>query len=149
MSTLSWHERSLVPERQWDGAYRWLLAQLRQRGAYVAPARDVVSWFSARRSVDLQGAEVEADRLQALADRGPETAAFACLMLRIHGSPPDRDGAGASDFVDIPVDSDSLTRTAFNDPGDSRLNGPEDRPRDAPRPDRRPAAVSTGHPQLT
>jgi hypothetical protein len=109
VSTLSWHERSLVPERQWDGAYRWLLAQLRQRGAYVAPARDVVSWFSARRSVDLQGARVEADRLQALADRGPGAAALPDLVLRIHGSPPDRDGAGASDFVDISVDSDYLT----------------------------------------
>jgi hypothetical protein len=109
VSTLSWHERSLVPERQWDGAYRWLLAQLRQRGAYVAPAREVVSWFSARRSIDLQGAEIEADRLQALADRGPEAVVSPALTLRIHGSRSDRDDAGASGFVDIPVDVDSLS----------------------------------------
>jgi hypothetical protein len=108
VSTLSWHERSLVPERQWDGAYRWSLAQLRQRGAYAAPAREVVAWFSARRSVDLQGAEIEADRLQALAD-GPEAAASPALMLRIHGSRLDGDDAGASGFVDIPVDVDSLS----------------------------------------
>ncbi len=108
VSTLSWHERSLVPERQWGGVYRRLLAQLRQRGAYVAPAREVVSWFSARRSVDLQGAETEADRLHALADRGPEAVASPALMLRIHGSRPDHDDAGAPGFVDIPVDADSL-----------------------------------------
>lgn len=109
VSTLSWHERSLAPERQWDGAYRWLLARLRQRGARVLPAREVVSWFSARRSVDLQGADVEADRLHAFADRGPETAGPPALVLRIHGNPADRGHAGASGFVDIPVDVRSLS----------------------------------------
>jgi hypothetical protein len=107
VSTLSWHERSLVPERQWDGAYRWLLAQLRQRGAYVGSARDVVSWFSTRRSVDLQDAVIGADRLRALVAREP-TAASPALTLRIHGSRPDRDDAGAAGFADIPVDVDSL-----------------------------------------
>jgi hypothetical protein len=109
VSTLSWHERSLAPERQWDGAYRRLLARLRQRGARVLPAREVVSWFSARRSVDLQGADVDADRLHAFADRGPETAGPPELVLRIHGNPADRDHAGASGFVDIPVDAHSLS----------------------------------------
>lgn len=109
VSTLSWHERSLVPERQWDGAYRWLLAQLRQRGAYVAPARDVVSWFSARRSVNLEGAGIDPGLLRALAEPGPETAASPALRLRIHGGRPDRGDAAASGFVDIPVDADSLT----------------------------------------
>jgi len=109
VSTLSWHERSLVPERQWDHAYRWLLARLRQRDAYVAPARDVISWFSARRSVDLEGAEIEADHLRALAEPGPGAAASPALMLRIHASRPDRDDAGASGFADIPVDADALT----------------------------------------
>src|SRR5581483_11674046 len=102
VSTLSWHERSLVPERQWDGAYRWLLAQLRQRGAYVGSARDVVSWFSTRRSVDLQDAGIEADRLRALADRGPRAASPA-LLLRIHGSQPDGDAAATCGFIDVPV----------------------------------------------
>jgi hypothetical protein len=110
VSTLSWHERSLVPERQWDGAYRWLLAQLRQRGAYVGSARGVVSWFSARRAVDLQGAEIGADRLRALADRGPAAVASPALMLRIHGSSASgRDDVGASGFIDIPVDADFLS----------------------------------------
>lgn len=109
VSTLSWHERSLVPERQWDGAYRWLLAQLRQRTAYVAPARDVVSWFSARRSIDLEGAGIDPDLLPALAGPGPSAAASPPLMLRIHAGGRDPDDAGASGFADIPVDADSLT----------------------------------------
>jgi hypothetical protein len=108
VSTLSWHERSLVPERQWDGAYRWLLAQLRRRGAYAAPARDVVSWFSARRSVDLEGAGIEPDLLQALAEPQPGAVASPALVLRIHRSRPGHDDAGVSSFIDIPVDADSL-----------------------------------------
>ena len=112
VTTLSWHERSLVPERQWDGAYRWLLAQLRQRGAYVGSARDVVSWFTARRSVDLQGADIEPDLLRVLADRATQTAASPALILRIYGGRQDGgdpDDAGASAFVDIPADADSLS----------------------------------------
>lgn len=106
VTTLSWHERSLVPERQWDGVYRQLLAQLRRRGAYVGSARDVVSWFSTRRRVDLQGAEVEADRLPALAGRSAGAGASPALLLRIHGG---RDDAGTFSFTDIPVDADSLS----------------------------------------
>jgi len=109
VSTLSWHERSLAPERQWDGAYRWLLAQLRQRGACVLPAREVVSWFRVRRSVDLRGADVEADRLHTLADRGPETTGPHALILRIHGCPTDRGHSGASGFIDVPVEAHSLS----------------------------------------
>jgi hypothetical protein len=109
VSTLSWHERSLVPERQWDGTYRWLLTQLRQRGAYVAPAQEVVAWFSARRAIDLQGTEIEVDRLRSLAGRGPEAVASPGLMLRVYGSHPDRDDAGAAGFVDISVTADSLS----------------------------------------
>ena len=113
VTTLSWHERSLVPERQWDGTYRWLLAQLRQRGAYVGSARDIVSWFTARRSVDLQGADIEPDRLHALARRATQTLASPPLMLRIHGG---RDAAGAPGSVDIPVDADSLSALLANHP---------------------------------
>ena len=108
VSTLSWHERSLAPERQWDGAYRWLLARLRQRGACVLPAREVVAWFSARRSVDLHGVEVNAERLRSFVDRGPRTADSPALILRIHGGPSDEACAGASGSVDIPVPAHAL-----------------------------------------
>lgn len=109
VSTVSWHERSLAPERQWDVAYRWLLAQFRQRGARVLPAREVVSWFSDRRSVDLRGVEVDADRLQAVIDRGPLTAASPAFILRLHGSHSGVDNAGASGFIDIAMDARSLS----------------------------------------
>jgi hypothetical protein len=112
--TLLWHERSLVPERQWDGAYRWLLTQLRQRGAYVAPAREVVAWFSARRAIDLQGAEIDVDRLRSSAGRGSGAVAPPGLTLRVYRSHLDRDNAGASGFVDIPVAAGSLSALLSN-----------------------------------
>jgi hypothetical protein len=108
-STLSWHERSLVPERQWDGAYGRLLAQLRQRGAYVRSARDVVAWFDARRSVDLQGVEIEADRLRKLADRGPAAALSPTLVLRIHDTPSHQGDSWAPASADIPVNAEFLS----------------------------------------
>jgi hypothetical protein len=109
VSTLSWHERSLVPERQWDGAYRWLLTQLRQRGAYAGSARDVVAWFSVRRSVDLESVGIEADRLRTLADRRPAAAVSPTLVVRIHGTGSGHGEGWPPSSVDIPVNADSLS----------------------------------------
>ena len=106
--TILWHERSLVPERQWDGAYRWVLAYLRRRDVYVAPAREVVSWFSARRSVDLRDAGIDVERLLPLADQGPAASALPALTLRVYSGCPDVGDAGAVGFTDIPVAADSL-----------------------------------------
>jgi hypothetical protein len=109
VSTLSWHERSLVPERQWDGTYRWLLSEVQRRGAYVAPARDVVSWFSARRSVDLQGVEVGGDRLRAIANGELQGVAPPSLMLRLHAGWPEHASTGGSESEDIPVQAGTLS----------------------------------------
>jgi len=49
--TVSWHERSLVPERLWGDFYRRLLQELDTRGAWFGTAGQVVQWFRARRSV--------------------------------------------------------------------------------------------------
>lgn len=49
--TINWHDRSLAPERLWDGCYRDLVQDLRNRGAWFATAEQAVSWFRKRRSV--------------------------------------------------------------------------------------------------
>lgn len=49
--TISWHERSLVPERLWGDFYIWLLKELEERGAWFARADQVVNWFRSRRSI--------------------------------------------------------------------------------------------------
>jgi hypothetical protein len=98
--TISWHDRSLAPERQWDGLYRELLEDLRRRRAWVRPAREVVKFFAERRSVSLQGVDADAARLRevhALSRTGGDDAG-AQLLLRLH-RPPDgpRSRAGHED----------------------------------------------------
>jgi hypothetical protein len=49
--TVSWHERSLAPERLWGEFYKLLLQGLKAQGAWFGTAGQVVQWFRARRSV--------------------------------------------------------------------------------------------------
>lgn len=49
--TVSWHERSLVPERQWDRFYRRLLDKLQAAGAYFGTAHEISTWFRYRRTM--------------------------------------------------------------------------------------------------
>ena len=49
--TLSWHDRSLEPERLWGDFYVRLLQEVRTRGAWIGSARQIVKWFRQRRSI--------------------------------------------------------------------------------------------------
>lgn len=80
VATISWHERSLSPERLWDEPYRRLLAILRSRGASVRPAREVVAWFRLRRGVDLEGVDLTADSVESL----PAATGDDALRVRVH-----------------------------------------------------------------
>jgi hypothetical protein len=107
--TISWHERSLVPERQWDGPYRELLGQLQTRNASVRTASDVVSWFRTRRAMELQGLELGPSALHdALSGTGGPRNGTQ-LRVRIHNG---RDGREYYDagFVDMPVDVAELEK---------------------------------------
>jgi hypothetical protein len=82
--TVSWHERSLVPERQWDVVYRALLDDLQRAGALIRPAGEVVAWFRLRRAVDLEGIDVDPGLLRGLAAEGRERRESS-LLVRVHG----------------------------------------------------------------
>ncbi|MBV9673971.1 MAG: hypothetical protein JO076_14260 [Verrucomicrobia bacterium] len=47
--TINWHDRSIAPERLWDAFYVWLLANLRERKAWMPNAGQAVAWFRKRR----------------------------------------------------------------------------------------------------
>jgi hypothetical protein len=55
--TVNWHDRSIAAERCWDDFYGDLVRELQSRGAWLAPAAEVVSWFRKRRAATF---EVEA-----------------------------------------------------------------------------------------
>jgi hypothetical protein len=49
---INWHDRSLAPERLWDGAYRDLLEEIGSDDwVWFATAADAVDWFRWRRSI--------------------------------------------------------------------------------------------------
>jgi hypothetical protein len=109
VATISWHERSLSPERLWDGVYRDVLATLRSQGASVRPAREVVSWFRLRRSVDLEGVDITAGSVSDL----PAANGADALRVRIHRRPGDA-GAPPGAWTDLAVAAADLRSVAHD-----------------------------------
>lgn len=56
--TINWHDRSIFPERRWDGFYKELLTELKSRQAWMPTASAAVSWFAVRRSASVETSEV-------------------------------------------------------------------------------------------
>lgn len=78
--TVSWHDRSLGPERLWGYFYSRLLTALSDSGATFLTARDAVSLFRARRSVRLE--PDPAGRTVRIA--GNREAVTAGLLVRVN-----------------------------------------------------------------
>ena len=74
VATISWHERSLSPERLWHRVYAGVRGLLGARHADMRTAGEVVGWFRARRSVSLEGVALDTGALagapSALGDPG-------------------------------------------------------------------------------
>ena len=51
---VNWHDRSLAPERLWDGSYLALIAGCKKSGAWFATAGQAVDWFRARRGINFE-----------------------------------------------------------------------------------------------
>ena len=72
--TINWHDRSIAPERLWDGFYLKLLRELKSRGAWFATAAQTVSWFRKRRSavVEASACGKRKDQNQGFGQIGPQ-----------------------------------------------------------------------------
>lgn len=100
--TVSWHDRSLAPERLWDRFYERLLAALRSDGAWFGTAREVVDWFRLRRSVAFGEVEVDHARIRIELEGMDGGAAAAGLLVRIHVAAGDE-----TTVVDVPWHGES------------------------------------------
>ena len=101
--TINWHDRSVAPERLWDGIYRELVEDFKARGAWFATASQVVAWFRKRRSVifDKDSAATESLCRQV----GGHTHHLPGLRLRIHNARARAEfGATPKGHIDIPCD---------------------------------------------
>jgi len=106
--TVSWHDRSLAPERLWDRFYGRLLASLRADGAWFGTARDVVEWFRLRRTVRFGGVMTESSRIMVDLSGADDRAAEAGLLIRVHLA----DGDGTA-MVDVPWRGEQRVRIAL------------------------------------
>lgn len=104
--TINWHDRSLVPERNWDAAYRELLGMLRGEKTWFATGGEAVRWFEKRRACRFEGLEspdgVPKVKMGAsVAGDGPP------LMLRVHRPPtPGGEDRHRDKYVDFPLTGD-------------------------------------------
>ena len=103
--TINWHDRSIAPERLWDGTYRELVQDLKGRGAWFSTAGQAVSWFRKRRAAtfEVDCTEPGAVRAKVTVDQGNHLPG---LRLRIHKArKPNGIGAhGSEHYVDFAVD---------------------------------------------
>jgi hypothetical protein len=51
---VNWHDRSIAPERLWDGSYVELISECKKNGAWFATAGQAVEWFRARRETGFE-----------------------------------------------------------------------------------------------
>ena len=112
--TVSWHDRSLAPERLWDASYRDLVQDLRNRGAWFATAGEAVSWFQKRRSVVFETNDTGPDGVRTRLTASHDDR-LPGLRLRIHKGRGSREisGQGSQDYLDLVFDETVDTRVPF------------------------------------
>jgi peptidoglycan/xylan/chitin deacetylase (PgdA/CDA1 family) len=97
--TVSWHDRSIGPERWWDEFYINLLHELRLQCAWLPTAALAVAWFRRRRSIELT--EDGAARVTASATK-VEVALPAFRLRTYHARAPLGADSTAVSFTDVP-----------------------------------------------
>jgi len=113
--TINWHDRSIAPERQWDGFYLKLLNELTRRRAWCPTASDAVAWFRKRRCTTFS-AEAQNGRLKIRGQVG-QSDNLPGLRLRVHK--PKASGLvpgfsrPAGGYVDLEMDNETEISTAI------------------------------------
>ncbi len=113
--TVSWHQRSLAPERLWGEFYGRLLQALQSREAWFGTASQVVKWFRSRRAIVFEECRLT-DRTLRLRFGHEGTRPGTRMCLRVYkdrraGSPVSADGPAYFDLLwngesgmDIPLE---------------------------------------------
>src|SRR3989442_317128 len=107
--TINWHDRSIAPERLWDGIYVDLVAELKRRAAWFPTAAQAVAWFRRRRSAVFHSVRREGASVRVIVSAdGPDEAPG--LRLRVHTPGP----FGGARFTDLAFRGALDTRVALD-----------------------------------
>ncbi len=106
--TINWHDRSIAPERLWDGSYMKLLDELKSRNAWFATAAQTVGWFRKRRAARIEDVSWE-DGTVRIKSSSNSTDTLPGLRIRIHHPAPSKAASTTKDgraaFTDVPFAS--------------------------------------------
>lgn len=102
---INWHDRSIAPERLWDGFYIQLLADLKRQGAWFPTACQAVAWFRKRRSITFESVSWDNGTLR-IRTRGGSDDVGPALVLRIRQ--PTTSGCSRR-FMDVPFRCGTMT----------------------------------------
>jgi len=103
--TINWHDRSLAPERLWEGVYTDFVDELRRNKAWFPTVAQAASWFRQRRSAvfDRVSSGGDSVHVKVSAESHPD---LPPLRVRVHTPWSDGDGAfaghGPAQFTDVP-----------------------------------------------
>lgn len=81
--TINWHDRSLVPERNWDAPYLELLRMLTRERTWFATGGEAVRWFEKRRACRFVGSGPD-DVVPNVTLEGPAIGDGPPVTLRVH-----------------------------------------------------------------
>jgi hypothetical protein len=117
--TVNWHDRSLAPERNWDGFYRALLNELEAGTPWFAQARQAVAWFRRRRSIGFDAVSLAGSRVTvrtrptARDDEGAgDDLPALCLRVLIPSAAPGEVGASSRGrSIELRVSNDDCSTT--------------------------------------
>jgi hypothetical protein len=98
--TISWHTRSLGPERHWGRFYSRLLEHVLAQRVCIRSALETVRWFEQRRSVEFERVASDPQLLRLRRGRGA-TLEPRGLTVRVHRPAAGPDGVGAT-YADAP-----------------------------------------------
>jgi hypothetical protein len=97
--TISWHTRSLGPERLWGPFYTRLLERVVEQRVCIRSALETVRWFEQRRSVRFERVESDPELVR-LRLRGDPPLEAPSLTVRVHRPASGVDGLGST-YTDI------------------------------------------------
>lgn len=88
--TINWHDRSIAPERCWDGVYARILEELERQGAWFGNAAETVAWFRKRRAARFETATGRGLEKGPVAHPGDVQDGLPDLELRVVNQPKEQ-----------------------------------------------------------